>query len=375
MRALIGAALSCTFVGRVLVGALKEHMREVSASSISRLGAIAVAALLAGVSLLVSSACATDGVATPVDPTLVPPAPASPDAGASRPDAADAVVPPGADASADAAIDAGPKPPFACKADATFPGTFPVAEASAAAEVALRAGVRELLVVSDSGRSGAAMAIEIPSGAQRALTFPLDPAANDDLEGIAWRSGKLYTLTSSGAVRRFTPDGTGGLTRDQDAYAVGAVPYACADLTAVNCGKNYEGLCLRAPGSASPCAGYAASKAEGKLYCLTVDASGHLVASTTTPPLSLGLPADQLSDCAFGAAGGPAADVLVVTTNVFGLSRTYRVDESNGALTKLPIASLLNVEAAAIDRDGALYVFDDNNGATSSAAKVTCVGW
>lgn len=311
---------------------------------------------------LVASACATD--------------PAAADAGPSRADAAADALP--STAPADASVDGdgdAAKPGFACTADATFPQTLPVPEASAATEVALRAGVRELLVVSDSGRNGAALAIEIPSGAQRSLTLPLDVVASDDLEGMAWRDGKLYTLTSSGAVRRFTPDGTGGLTRDQDAYPIGPVPYACADLTAVNCGKNYEGLCLRAPVGTNPCVGYAASKTEGKLYCLAFDGTGHLAITTGTPPLSLDLPANQLSDCAFGAAGGAAERVLAVTTNVFGLSRTYRVDEATGGLTKLPIASLLNVEATAIDRDGTLYVFDDNNGATSSGAKATCVGW
>lgn len=323
--------------------------------------------------VLVTSACATDPRAPSGAEGGAPADPAAADAGLSRADAAaDARSP--ADASVDGAGDAATSG-FACTADATFPGTLPVPEASAATEVALRAGVRELLVVGDSGRGGAALAIEIPSGALRSLTLPLDAVASDDLEGMAWRNGKLYTLTSSGAVRRFTPDGSGGLTRDQDAYPLGAVPYACADLTAVNCGKNYEGLCLRAPASTNPCVGYAASKAEGKLYCLGVDGTGHLAITTSTPPLSLGLPADQLSDCAFGAAGGAAEGVLAVTTNVFGLSRTYRVDEATGGLTKLPIASLLNVEATAIDHDGTLYVFDDNNGATSSGAKATCTGW
>ena len=321
----------------------------------------------------VANACATDARSPSVAEGATPADPARSDAGSSRADAAgDALSP--TDASVDGAVDAATAA-FACTADTMFPGTLPVPEASAATEVALRAGVRELLVVSDSGRGGAALAIELPSGAQRSLTLPLDAVASDDLEGMAWRSGKLYTLTSSGAVRRFTPDGAGGLTRDQDAYPLGAVPYACADLNAVNCGKNYEGLCLRAPGSSNPCVGYAASKAEGKLYCLAFDSTGHLAITTSTPPMSLGLPADQLSDCAFGAAGGAAENVLAVTTNIFGFSRTYRVDEATGGLTKLPIASLLNVEATAIDRDGTLYVFDDDNGATSSAAKATCVGW
>src|SRR4051794_34478053 len=62
----------------------------------------------------------------------------------------------------------------ACTPDAQFPGVFDVPEGSAAAEVELRAGVRELLVVSDSGHKGAAIARVIPSGPVRALTLPLD---------------------------------------------------------------------------------------------------------------------------------------------------------------------------------------------------------
>ena len=347
-------------------------------ASAGSLGSVVLAALLAGatvVASVASAACGSDersAAAVSSSGTVPPPPPAD----ASTPirdatDGTDATSPP----AQDAAVDAAPKPPFACTSDGAFPGVLPVPEASSAAEVELKPGVRELLIVSDSGRSGAALLIALPSGAQRSITLPLDAGANDDIEGIAWRSGKLYALTSSGAVRRFTPDGAGGLTRDQDAYPLGAVPYACADLAAVNCGKNYEGLCLRAPGSTHPCVGYAASKAEGKLYCLTLASNGQLVASTTVPPLSLGLPADQLSDCAFGAATGPAADVLAVTTNVFGFSKTYRVDQATGGLTKLPIASLLNVEAVAIDRDGALYVFDDNSSTTSTSSKATCVGW
>ncbi len=277
------------------------------------------------------------------------------------------------DAGSDAAQ---PKPPFGCQADGSFPGLLGVPEASAAAEVELKPGVRELLVVSDSGRGGQAVLVALPgAGSTRSVTLPLDSPAIDDNEGIAWRGGALYTLTSSGAVRRFVPDGAGGLARDQDVYRLGPEPAACANLAAVNCGRNYEGLCLRSAPSAHPCAGYAASKAEGKLYCVGIDGAGKLFARTDVAPIALAIPADQLSDCAFGAAGGPADGVLVVTTNVFGGSRSYRVDETTGTLTRLPTTSLLNVEAGAVDRDGALYVFDDNSSSQSTAAKTSCVGW
>lgn len=322
-------------------------------------------------------ACTADPASSPVvDASPVQPRPdggvAMRDASSEVPDAS----PPSAADAGDGGVDAGPKPPFACVADPGFPGVISLPEASAAAEVELRPGVRELLVVSDSGRGGAALAFGLPgTGASRALTLPLDQPAVDDTEGIAWRDGALYALTSSGGVRRFVSDGAGGLVRDQDLYRLGAEPIACPDLATVNCGRNYEGLCLRPKGIAHPCAGYAASKAESKLYCLDIDANGKLFAKTDVTPIALNLPADTVSDCAFGAEGGPAAGVLVVSTNVFGQSRAYKVHEPSGVTTRLPTKSLLNVEAVALDRDGALYVFDDNSSTQSLASKATCVGW
>jgi hypothetical protein len=333
--------------------------------------------------LLFAAACAqTSPVDDAADGAAVGPAPVPlpvPDAGGPARDAAapDARADDDAADAADAR-DAAPRPPFACLSDGTFPALVQLPEASSATEVELTPGTRELLVLSDSGRNGEARLFALPSGAQRTITLPLDTAtASDDVEGIAWRAGKLYTLTSSGAVRRFTPDGSKGIARDQDAYRLGADPVSCPDLTTVNCGRNYEGLCLRAAGLAHPCAGYAASKADGKLYCLDLDGAGRLVVKAGVAPLALGLPADQLSDCAFGAAGGAGEGALVVTTNVNGGSKAYRVDEATGTLTALAIKIAVpsNVEAIALDRDGSLYVFDDNSFGVSSAAKMTCVGW
>lgn len=258
--------------------------------------------------------------------------------------------------------------------DAAFPAAVALGEASAAAEVELVPGVRELLVVSDSGGAGAALAIRLSDGATRALSLPLDAPASDDLEGIAWRDGALYTLTSSGAVRRFRPDGAGGLTREGAAYRLGAAPYACADLGGVNCGKNYEGLCLRAVDGGEACAGYAASRVEGTLTCLTLTA-GVLAADPLRAPIPLDVAGDSLSDCAFGAAG-PAQHVLAVATNVKNLSSSYRVDEASGALARLPTAFLVNLEAVALDHEGALYTFsDDNRASPSPANKLRCENW
>lgn len=269
--------------------------------------------------------------------------------------------------------------PVRCTRDETFPSPWRLPEASAAAEVELRPGVREILVLSDSGRHGVAMAWSAAAGA-RSLVLPLDGAASDDTEGMAWLSGQLYVLTSSGAVRQFVADGAGGLRRTGDTYRIGPTPLSCRDLGSVHCGKNWEGLCLRSATARARCAGYAASKKEGALYCVDRDAAGRLSIDLGRPPIVLSLarlPTKQgiLSDCAFGAAGGPAEDVLLVTTNVFGGSATYVVDEATGRASPLDVATTLSNEAIAVDREGALYAFMDDNGETSMATRFTCSGW
>ena len=46
--------------------------------------------------------------------------------------------------------------------------------------------------------------------------------------------------------------------------------------TATNCGRNYEGLCLAPAGAGGACVGFAASKADGHLYCVTTADDGRL---------------------------------------------------------------------------------------------------
>ncbi|HEY6459694.1 MAG TPA: hypothetical protein VIY73_06065 [Polyangiaceae bacterium] len=271
----------------------------------------------------------------------------------------------------------------ACTRDTTFPSPWKLPEASAAAEVELLPGKREILVVADSGRNGAAMAWS-KAGGTRALTLPLDAAASDDLEGMAWLAdasgARLYTLTSSGAVRVFVPDGKGGLRRSSDSYPIGPPPASCADLHAVNCGKNWEGLCLRSATAHARCAGYAASKTETSLACVVRDASGRIAIDPQRPPIKLALDRWSnrdgiLSDCAFGAPGGPAEDVLLVTTNVYGGSQTYLVDESTGATEALDAQATASNEAIAVDHDGAFYGFLDDNQDLSDGVRYECRGW
>jgi hypothetical protein len=264
--------------------------------------------------------------------------------------------------------------PVRCTSDGLFPTTWHVAEASSAAEVSLLPKARELLVISDSGNAGEAMLWGIPHGPLRSIRLPLDPAASDDIEGAAWLAGQLFTLTSSGAVQVFLPDGTGGLTRVGNAYGLGPPPFACPSLKDINCGKNYEGLCLRAKPSSARCAGYAASKRDETLDCLVLE-GGKLRVDPIKPPIVLDLPRQSLSDCAFGAADGPARDVLLVTTNVYNGSTSYEVDEATGTLAPLDVVGLPNNEAIAVDSTGALYELMDSDSKASLAYRLVCEGW
>lgn len=278
-----------------------------------------------------------------------------------------------------------------CKSDPSFPSPLDVPEASSAAEVELRPGVREILVVSDSDRKGAALAYAIPDGPARRLTLPLDPRVSDDVEGIAWLEGHLYAVISTGYIERFAPNAPppppeaankGELTRDMEAYPLGAAPLVAGWPNPSDHPPDFEGLCLRQrtasqpnhPSPAPRCAGYAASRAYGWLFCLVFEGD-RLRLNPDHPRLALTLPAQSLSDCAFGAAEGPAQNTLLVTTNIRGGSTVYRVDEETGALTAIDVEGTLNDEAVAVDRDGRLYQMMDGNSAQSNATRATCTGW
>jgi hypothetical protein len=275
-----------------------------------------------------------------------------------------------------------------CKTDPSFPSPLDVPEASSATEVELRKGTRELLVVSDSDRKGAALAYALPSGPARKLTLPLDPRVSDDVEGIAWWAGHLYAIVSTGYIERFTPAGSdagdgkdardahgaGELARDVDAYALGPAPFVAGWATPSDYPPDFEGLCLRPPASAARCAGYAASRAYGWLFCLVFDGE-RLRVSPDHPRLALNVPSKSLSDCAFGAADGPARDTLLVATNIRGGSTVYRVSEESGALTPIDVEGTLNDEAIAVDDEGRLYQLMDGNSAQSPAVRAACSGW
>ncbi len=271
--------------------------------------------------------------------------------------------------SATPAVDAGP---LACAAD-TFPVTVMAAEASAATVVDLQ-GSKRLFVIGDSGNAGRGALVDLTTTAATAGQVLLDASATDDIEAMAFHGGRLYTLTSAGAVRESTVFGTNFVAMGST-YRIGAVPFSCPDLLSGNCAKDYEGLCLRG-GAPAPdgCAGYAASKSDGALYCVTMDVDGHL-AVRATEPIRLGLPANSLSDCAFGAEGSPYDQVLLVATNGNNANRAYRVDATTGAKTILPTPAATSLEAIALDGEGRVYLFSDTDVQSSPSLRFTCGPW
>jgi outer membrane protein assembly factor BamB len=136
----------------------------------------------------------------------------------------------------------------------------------------------------------------------------------------------------------------------------------------VNCGRNYEGLCLApAPRPGAACVGFAASKADGHLYCLT-EAAGKLVvhhdrAIAITRP-------GALADCAFGDDG-----TLWVGDNLFDLGRVYRVthweDPAHAEVEPVGVLSVGFPETIAV-RGDVVYRMSDLGGAPSLMARFRC---
>ena len=249
-------------------------------------------------------------------------------------------------------------------------------EASGAAWMTID-GKLGLVVVGDSGQHGAYGVIDPDTGETREQgKLPLGEGAGDDLEGLDARDGKLYGVISPGWVRVWKRDGKG--------FALVDGPYALApvdptlpknggmgdkpprgdgmvcDANGVNCGRNYEGLCL-APKPSGPCTGYVAAKADGHLYCL-VDHDGRLQV-TREHAIAVGRPG-VVADCAYSDDGS-----LWVGDNLFGLVQVSRIEGDR----PVPVAQIGDgfPEVLAV-RGDAVYRMSDMGGSPSLMAKFRC---
>jgi hypothetical protein len=193
-----------------------------------------------------------------------------------------------------------------------FADSVPVAEASGAAAMTVD-GRGVVLVVGDSGTRGAYVLVDATTGELvESGALPLGTGAGDDLEGLDGDGDTVWAVTSAGWMRRWKRV-AGGFELADGPYAVGSGAMSC-DADGVNCGKNYEALCV---GAAGGCAGWLGSKAGGDLWCL-VEEDGRLVAD---PARSIDVTGPEALT---GCDVDPATGALWVGTNAFD-GHVYRV--------------------------------------------------
>jgi hypothetical protein len=269
-----------------------------------------------------------------------------------------------------------------------FAASTPVPEASGAAWLEL-GGKPALLVVSDSGNKGAYAIIDAETGDTKEQgSLPLGKGASEDVEGLASRGDTFYGVTSSGWIREWKRDGA-GFRLANDPYPLGPIdlpPKSASggnkppegdgmvcEGTSTNCGRNYEGLCLAPldPSSAinpNVCIGFAASKADGHLYCVTQGEDGKLAVHHGRS-IAIDKPG-VVADCAFSADRN-----LVVGNNLFGLSKVFHVadwvDPANAKVSEIGMFGPGFPETIAANGD-LIYRLSDTGGTPSLMAKFRC---
>lgn len=231
-----------------------------------------------------------------------------------------------------------------------------VAEASGAAWLA---GPGRLLVASDSGHDGAYVEVDAAGVVQARGRLPLG-TSGDDVEGLALDGDRVWGLTSSGQLLAWQRGDQGYTLVDG-----GALDAICGPTT-VNCGANYEGLCLAPTPLADGCDGYAASKANGTLVCLRRDGRGWALAGDRAYPVS-----DQgkLADCAIAADG-----TVWTGDNGFGLGavRQWAIGADGPTLVGQARLGMGFPEVLAFGPDHTLYRFSDLGGSPSLAVAFRC---
>lgn len=261
----------------------------------------------------------------------------------------------------------------------------PVPEASGAAWLEVD-GKPAMFVISDSGNDGKYGIVEASTGyTTEEGMLPLGEGAGDDLEGIAVRGGIFYVISSPGWVRTYKRatksfelvdapyalgpidiDDKGGSRNRGDEPPKGTGMVCAAKHT--NCGRNYEGICLAPDSITNPrCIGFAASKADGHLYCLQDD-RGKLVVQYQNA-IRIARPG-VISDCAFAEDGS-----LYAGSNLFDAGNVYRVDHwQDAAEPKVSLVGALGIgfpETLAV-RGDVFYRMSDTGTAPSMMRKLRC---
>ncbi|HEU4729030.1 MAG TPA: hypothetical protein VFT22_14095 [Kofleriaceae bacterium] len=262
-----------------------------------------------------------------------------------------------------------------------FAESTPVPEASGSAWLEID-GKLGLVIVGDSGNHGAYGVIDPETGATiETGKLPLSGEVSDDIEGLSARAGQLVGLTSSGWILVWR--------RKDKGFELVGPPYPLGPIDlpdtknndraprgdgmvcngrVVNCGRNYEGLCLApVPRPGAACIGFAASKADGHLYCLT-DSGGKLVVhhDRSIPITHPG----ALADCAFGDD-----DRLWVGNNLFDFGNVYAVshwEDPATAQVERVGALIIGFPELIAARGDVIYRMSDMGGSPSLMTKYRC---
>ena len=269
-----------------------------------------------------------------------------------------------------------PAAPIPTCAQLPFAESTTVPEASGAAWMTID-GALSLVVTSDSGNDGAYVILDPETGAIREEGMLPIGGGSDDTEGLAILDGKLVGISSSGWIRVWERT-TMGFALIDGPYPLGPIDLpdkgsarpddpgmVCGERTS-NCGRNYEGLCL-APTPKGRCLGFAASKSDGRLYCV-FDKDGKLAVdrSVAIPIAKSG----AISDCAFSDRGE-----LFVGSNLFDAANVYRVtgwsDPAQARVDSLGSLGFGFPETIAV-RGDVIYRMSDTGGAPSLMAKYRC---
>ncbi|MBP8805051.1 MAG: hypothetical protein KBG48_01900 [Kofleriaceae bacterium] len=245
----------------------------------------------------------------------------------------------------------------ACAA-APFAAEVPVAEASGAAWLPT---VERLLIVADSGHRGAFVEVDRVGAVVARGQLPLGDGG-DDLEGLALDGDRVWGVTSSGWA--------GAWRRGPDGYALVdavALDPRCPSAS-VNCGDNYEGLCLASAPLADGCDGYLAAKTSGALVCV-VRRDGRLALAPERRHV-VAKP-ERLADCAIASDG-----TVWTGDNGFGLAavRQWAIGADGARLIGESALGLGFPEVLALGPDATVYRLSDLGGAPSLALAFRCPG-
>jgi hypothetical protein len=246
-----------------------------------------------------------------------------------------------------------------------FAESTPLAEASGAAWLTIDSALA-LVVVADSGNDGAYAILDPDTGETREQgKLPLGEGADDDIEGLAAHGDLLYGLTSRGWMRVWRRHGK-GFELVEGPYAIGPDSDGTSCAAKKGCPIDYEGLAL-AP-EPHGCAGFACSKGDGHLYCLTEQGGRYTVDRSRR--IAVASRKGQLADCAFDERG-----TLWAGNNVFGLDQVYRIDNWQAP----EAAKVVSFNAFGVGfpeviaaRDGVIYRMSDTGGAPSLLGKFRC---